>query len=220
MALVAASLVQGALFGESERSSGQEARARSKTEAVGPAGQNGPIEIITQNYPADPEKPETIGSFRLVPFGYRDPIDEQKARRPCPKASQGVTGSNEAIRAAFYQDDVYVPAGFESATPEASVICDGTVEELRWQFAGSNANTVEVVRGYAQLPFDIHKPTVDSWNTLELGVAGGRDAIFLRRKPGASGPHALYFADGTLITIIIADLEDFDELIRIAESLK
>jgi hypothetical protein len=48
----------------------------------------------------------------------------------------------------------------------------------------------------------------------------GRDAIFLKRKEGMSGPHAIYFADGDIVTIIIGDVQDFGELIRVAESFK
>lgn len=200
-------------------SSGQEPGTRVEQRATGPAGQPGPVTVIVPNYPTDPGQPVTKGSFRLLPFGYRDP-NTPVATATCEKASVNAADPAVVRDASLYVDVGFVPGDFQAGQPAATLVCGADVRELKWSLAGPKAAPLEIVRGVAQIPFDIRIPPIDSWYAVEDGAVNGSPAIFLRNKPGQQGPQTIYFFEGDVLTIIKGPVEDFSDLLKVAESLR
>lgn len=198
---------------------GQEPSTRSEQRTVGPSGQEGPVTVIVPNYPEDPGEPVTKGEFRLLPFGYTDP-NTPVPQPTCEKPSVDAANSEVLKSASSYANVGYVPNGFQSASPSATVVCDAEIRELKWSLPGPKAAPLEIVRGPARKPYDIRVPPPESWYTVEDGLVNGMPAIFLRNKPGLLGPQTIYFFQGDVLTIIEGPVQDLAELIKVAEGLR
>jgi hypothetical protein len=200
-------------------SSGQEPSTRAEQFATGPAGQPGPVTVIVPNYPANPGQPVAKGPFRLLPFGYADPntpVPQPKCEKPSVNAADPAVVKADSL----YADVAYIPDGFQSAPPVATVVCGAEIRELKWSLPGPKAAPLEILRGRAHVPFDVRVPPVDSWYTVEDGFVNGLPAIFLRNKVGQQGPQTIYFFKGDVLTIVDGPVQDFSELVKVAENLR
>lgn len=200
-------------------SGGQEPSTRVEQWATGPAGQPGPVTVIVPNYPANPGAPVVKGSFRLLPFGYADP-NTPVPQPTCEKPSVNAADPAVVKADSLYVDVGYIPSGFQSASPAATVVCGDEIRELKWSLPGPKAAPLEILRGRAHVPFGVRVPPVDSWYTVEDGFVNGLPAIFLRNKPGLQGPQTIYFFQGDVLTIVDGPIQDLSELIKVAESLR
>lgn len=201
------------------RTQSEEPATIVETVATGPAGQPGPTDIQKPNVPDDPGEPTTYGPFRLVPFGYDDPADS--TRVPVPSCGNpGITSDLALLQSSVLDaGDIYVPQGFAKDLPVVATTCDGEVAGAKWQFAGDQAALIEVVRRYAPTPIDVRRPQEDGWNELLKTEVEGVPAVGLRVKSGQPGPQALYLYSNGVLTLITANVGDFAEVLKIAQSL-
>jgi hypothetical protein len=199
-------------------SSGQEPSTRIEHRTVGPAGQSGPVDVIVPNPPKSVGPPVDKGPFRLLPFGFIS------TPRPVPKTVIPDIETNLAdpmvvASASFFAQVSYVPVGFSYAPPWVSLMREGKPTEIIWRFPGKDAATIQISRGLRALPVEVPVPPVDSWLELKEGAIHGNPAVFLVSKPGQGGPQSLYFVEGIVVTEIIGDVADFNELVKTAESI-
>ncbi len=216
---VAIGAVVAAIVLNNTGSSGQEPGTRVEQWATGPAGQPGPVTAIVPNYPTDPGEPATKGSFRLLPFGYRDP-STPVASATCEKPTVDPADPAVIKNAALYVEIGFVPVGFQAGEPSGSHVCGDQILGLTWTLAGPKAAPLEIIRRVAPIPFDIRVPPIDSWYTVEDGIVNGSPAIFLRDKPGQQGPQTIYFFEGAVLTIVSGPVPEFMDLLKVAESLR
>ena len=197
-----------------------EPSTRIETRTEGPSGQPGPIDVIVPNYPANPGTPWTSGPFRILPYGFNPtPPPAPPLATVTPDVELHSTDPTMVASAPFFAKVSYVPAGFSYAEPWVSLMRAGKPTEIVWRFPGKDAAEIQISRGLRSLPVEVSVPPPDSWVELKEGSINGNPAIFLVSKPGQGGPQSLYFVDGDVTTEIIGDVADFDELVKVAESL-
>ncbi|MBI5283499.1 MAG: hypothetical protein HY874_00250 [Chloroflexi bacterium] len=190
---------------------------------TGPAGQVGPVTVIVPNFPANPGQPKRVGPFRLLPFGYFDPVGSTPVPYPtCERPTIDRAVVDAAIAASRVNaHSRHVPAGFTVQPAETEVVCGGDIRAIRWTLTRVGGGPIEIHRGIAPLPFDVRVPPDTSWYSVREGSVRGRPAVFEENKPGEGGTEGIYFADGDIITIVHGNIHnDFGELLRIAEGIE
>ena len=223
--LVATAVTSATIVVSRSLTQGREPSTRIETRSVGPSGQEGPIDVIVPNYPSNPGPAQTKGPYRLLPYGYEDPPGSAQPPQdpPCAKAEAGLN-QQDLIRASnLYVTVGYVPAGFTYEPPTTDYLCGREVRDIVWRFlkrTGDAQAEISISRSRRALPLDVRVPPLDSWVTLEEGTVAGAPAIFVRSKPGQGGPQTLYIIDRGITTLILGDVADFNELVKVAESLR
>lgn len=175
------------------------------------------VTVIYPRYDEDPPEPEFYGPFWLYPAGYEGEWPPVPTLEPCTGVTVDVRDPAVIKNAAMYVEIKDAPTGLTTTEPFVSAACGSEVRELTWQLDGQNP--VQVVRWRAAFPVPVVIPPSHSWVALEKTSVGGNPAIFLRAKPGETGPVGIYIAEDRYVTTIVGEARQFDELVGLAQSI-
>jgi hypothetical protein len=193
-----------------------------------PAAQPAPIQVEAGHAGTPIDEPLLAGPFRIVSPDWVEPNPASSASVLTAPATN--VSSNSApfdphdlatLKASRYWTTIgYAPPGYTLGAPVASAISNGNVDSITWNFEDKDFRGFEMFRATWDLPIEIQRPAADGHAQLEVDQVNGNPAVFIRNKAGQSGPQILYVVDGQgVLTVIDGEIADFNEFIKMAESM-
>mgnify|MGYP001575330257 CR=1 FL=1 len=161
------------------------------------------------------------GPYRLLPAGFRGPLDYADTRPASPPSGPVATDIASARQSSLFTEPKYLPDGYRVAAADSAGQDSEFVIRMTLEGPGAPIEVVRIRR--YERPIDVILSMPDMQSVTEPGYVGTHEAILTYPKPGAPLAAILTtsvrFVSGGEETIVQGDQLSLETALAIAESM-